>query len=360
MKKILFIALGLLFMALVSSPCFANPNYKVYKAKYEHPGSYKVLTLEYPDLVDTSRNNRPVPLKVYYPAKGKNFPLVVFSHGSGGYWDSYIYMVQHLVSHGYVVICPQHKFSDNEQVRFYMSSKGGRLRYLEAIFKTTRDPRAMLGRPKDISFAINQAIRWNNEHKQLQGKININKIGVMGHSYGAYTTLTACGAQPILDYMNPPVNPGSGLVEGFNDSRITFGLTLSPQPPGGTYFNKDSYKTIHCPIVGISGSSDYWKTFDDKKMAPEKRWQFWELLPEGNNYFLWLENASHFSFTDNPKAWMFPTRSRSDVQYITKAMMVLFSDYFLKERKETADYMNRAYANSLCGRVVTDVQWHEK
>ncbi len=98
-------------------------------------------------------------------------------------------------------------------------------------------------------------------------------------------------------------------------------------------------------MVGISGSKDTWKTFDDKVMAAKNRWQFWELLPNGDKYFLWLENADHFSFADNPTAWLFLSKSRPDVQRISKAMMVLFCDHFLKEKKEAKDKMNTEYAN---------------
>jgi predicted dienelactone hydrolase len=70
------------------------------RIEYEKPGSYKVKFLEFPNLKDVGRKNRRVPLKIHFPAKGKHFPLVVFSHGGGGNWDSYIYQIQHLVSHG--------------------------------------------------------------------------------------------------------------------------------------------------------------------------------------------------------------------------------------------------------------------
>lgn len=330
------------------------------QTEYAKPGPYEVKSLEFPNLKDNNRKNRRVPLKAHFPAEGKNFPLVIFSHGGGGNLDSYIYQVQHLASHGYVVICIEHVYSSNKRIKYYMSWRGGRMRYKEALCRTTRDPEAILERPKDVSFAIDQAVLWNKDYKEFAGKINTNKIGVIGHSYGAYTTLVICGAQPILDYLEPNVSPGKGLAGDFSDPRVTFGLAMSPQPPGGTFFDKDSYKTINRPLVGISGSNDTWKAFDDKVMAAEKRWQFWKLLPNGNKYFLWLENADHFSFCDNSKAWIFPSKSRPDVQRISKAMMVLFCDYFLKEKEEAKDKMNKEYANSLCGNVVTEIQWHEK
>lgn len=338
----------------------APSNYIEKKTEYDKPGPYKVKSLEFPDLKDANRKNRRVPLKVYFPVEGKKFPLIIFSHGSGGNWNSYMYQVQHLASHGYAVICVEHVYINNKQVKYYMSRRGGNMQFEEALFRTTRDPRAVLENPKDLSFAIDQAILWNKGHKELAGKIDVEKVGVMGHSYGAYSAIVICGAKPILDYLDPPVNPGKGLAGDFSDPRVKFGLAMSPQPPGGTYFDEKSYKTINRPLIAISGTNDSWKTHDDKVLPGTERLKFWDFLPEGDKYFIWLEDSDHFGFCDSPKASSLPSKSRPDVQRISKAMMVLFSDYFLKEIKDSKNKMNKEYVNSLCGNVVTKIQLYEK
>ena len=95
-------------------------------------------------------------------------------------------------------------------------------------------------------------------------------------------------------------------------------------------------------------------------MAPRHRRQVWELLPPGEKLFLWLENADHLCFSDNPKAHLLPSRARPDAQRIAKALMVLACDHFLKEKPEAQPGMNRDYVNSLCGRVITQIDWHAK
>ncbi len=360
MKRCTFVILGISLLLSGTFLSRTSPGEAADQTEYDKPGPYQVRSLEFPDLTDAKRKDRKVPLKVHFPATGGKFPLVVFSHGGGGNWDSYIHQVRHLASHGYVVVCVEHTDSNNERIKYYMSRRGGHLRFADALNRTTHDPQAMLQRPGDVSFAIDQAVLWNTGHKALAGMINTGRIGVMGHSYGAYTTLAVCGARPIVDYLEPVTSPGRGLGRDYSDPRVTFGLAMSPQPPGTTYFSTESYKTINRPIVGMTGSKDTGKTFDDKAMPAEARWQFWDLLPPGNKYFLWLENADHFSFADNPKAWLFPSESRTDVQRISKAMMALFCDHFLKGKKEAGGRMNREYVNSLSGTVVTEIQWREK
>jgi len=170
MKYFIFVILS---MALIFSELFmtkAGSEKLKNQTEYEKPGQYEVKSLEFPNLKDTNRNNRNVPLKVHFPAEGRNFPLVVFSHGGGGNWDSNIYQAQHLASHGYIVVCAEDVYSNNKRVKYYMSGRGGRMRYNEAFFRTTHDPKAMLERPKDVSFAIDQAVLWNKDYKELAGK----------------------------------------------------------------------------------------------------------------------------------------------------------------------------------------------
>ncbi len=326
---------------------------------YDMPGSFSVATVIFYDLVDADRENRRVPIKVHFPSDSGRFPLVVISHGGGGTWDSHLYQARHLASHGYVVACLEHVYSNAERMKYYMNAGGGMTMW-DALRRIMKDPRAVLERPKDVRFAIDQMLRWNAAHEQLEGKIDSGRIAVMGHSFGAYTTLVVCGAQPVLDYLDPVVPPGSGLAGDLSDPRVSFGLAMSPQSPGTVYFGTNSYRTINRPLVCLSGSEDTQWDYKGAPMPPATRWQVLELLPPGEKYFVWLDRADHFSFSDGPGASLFPSASRPDVQRISKALMVLFCDYFLKGKREARAYMNGEYVNTLLGDVVTGVQWKEK
>jgi predicted dienelactone hydrolase len=194
----------------------------------------------------------------------------------------------------------------------------------------------VLGRPRDVSFAINQAEEWNRTHPKLTGRIDTGKIGVMGHSYGAYTTPAVCGAQPILDYLEPVVPPGRGLAGDLGDRRVAFGFAMSPQSPGTTYFGPDSYRSVRCPLVMLTGSKDEQKRFDAAIMPATARREVFTLLPPGQKYFLWLKNVDHFAFADNAKSFLFPSRARRDTTRITRALMVVAADHFLKARPGAA------------------------
>ncbi|MBN1674820.1 MAG: hypothetical protein JXR37_27490, partial [Kiritimatiellae bacterium] len=105
------------------------------------------------------------------------------------------------------------------------------------------------------------------------------------------------------------------------------------------------------------GSKDVQKSAENTSMPAEARWEVLKLLPPGETYFLWLDNADHFCFADNPKAWLLPSRARADAQRITRAMTLLLSDHYLKQKPEAKSRLNGSYANTLCGRVITNVTW---
>ena len=335
------------------------------KTSYDKPGPFGVKTLEYRGLKDAKRNNRPVPIKIHYPDADGPFPLVIVSHGGGGTWDANVYQARHLAGHGYVVFCVEHVYSNADRVKFYMTRRGGRMTFTQALIRTLTDPKVVLGRPKDVSFAIDRAIVWNRTNQELKGKINAGKVAVMGHSYGAYTTLVSCGARPILDYLDPPGNPPRGLAADLSDSRVTFGFAMSPQAPGGTRFSNKSFKTINRPVVCLTGSGDISQIYrqgpDKGLMMPAtSRLETFKLLPAGRKYFLWLRNADHACFSDSPRAWIFPSEARVDAQRISRAMMAAFCNYYLKQDRTATACLNAEYVNSLCGEVITKVAWLEK
>ncbi len=325
-------------------------------------GAPRVVTLEFPDLADEGRDGRSVPLKIHCPVGDGPFPLLVYSHGGLGSWDAHLYEAQFMAGHGYVVVCIEHVYSNAAKGRDYVRQARGSLRerFDYALQRITHDPQTVLERPGDVSFAIDQAVEWNQGDPQLKGRIDTEKIAVLGHSFGAYTTLVACGAQPILDHLDPAVPPGEGLAGDLSDPRIMVGVAMSPQGPGSWGLGAESYGTIDRPLLCFSGSNDDMYAYDGSTLPATVRLQAFEALPPGDKYFLWLDKADHFSFADNPKAHLFPPPARADTQRILQPMTLAFCDAYLKDGADAKARLTEDYANSLCGDVVTQVTWYEK
>jgi predicted dienelactone hydrolase len=196
---------------------------------------------------------------------------------------------------------------------------------LEAM---TRDANEVLGRPKDISFAIDRAAQWNQSDEQLRGRLDVGHVGVLGHSFGAYTVLAVAGMRPALNWLTPAVAPGSGLGPDLRDRRVACGVALSPQGPGEPFFIEASYASLAVPLLGISGSKD-----QQQHAEPQNRRRAFELWPPGDKHLIWLANADHTAFSDatgSARRIMLPSRSRADVQPVVRVATLLFFNACLK------------------------------
>jgi predicted dienelactone hydrolase len=316
----------------------------------DQPGPLNVTTIEFPDIEDEQRGGRRVPIKVHVPQKQGKCPVVVFSHGGGGNWNANFAQASHLASYGYAVLCLEHVGSNTERM------KEG-LRLMDNVKAMTRDSSEVLGRPKDVSFALDMAEEWNRTHPELKGRLDLGRVGVMGHSFGAYTTLVVCGARPALDWLTPPVSPGKGLGPDLSDPRVAAGVALSPQGPGEPFFLETSYASVKTPLLGITGSRD-----QQQGAPPEHRRRFFELLPPGDKVFIWLANADHLGFSDSNGSGHrpLPSKSRADAQPLVRAATLLFFDATLRGDKEAEKALSYDSLRPLLGGVVNDLEVQKK
>jgi predicted dienelactone hydrolase len=270
---------------------------------------------------DAAPTGRKVPIKVHLPAGDGPFPVIILSHGAGGDWDTHFAQAAALASHGYAVLCLEHVGSNRERL-----TQGGRaMKNLDAMI---RDADEVLARPKDVSFAIDTAEQWNRSDERLKGRLDLQRVGVMGHSFGAFTTMVVCGMRPALDWLTPRVDPGKGLGPDLRDQRVKCGVALSPQGVGEPFFIAESFGTLKVPLLGISGTKD-----DQQAGQPAaNRREAFALWPKGDHRFVWLENAKHLDFTDasGGEGRGLPSASRDDVQPVTRAATLAFFDLHLK------------------------------
>jgi predicted dienelactone hydrolase len=282
-------------------------------------GRLAVETIAFADLADPLRG-RHVPIKVHLPAGDKPVPVVIVSHGGGGHWDANYAQAHHLASHGYAVLALEHVGSNTDVIKRAFA-------FMANLKAMTRDPDEVLGRPKDVSFAIDRAEEWNRVHPRLRGRLDVSRVGVLGHSFGAYTVLVVAGMRPALNWLVPAVPPGKGLGPDLRDNRVVCGVALSPQGPGEPFFIEESYASLKTPLLGISGSKDM-----QQGAPPENRRRAYALWPPGDTYLIWLSNADHTAFSDSTGSHrrMLPSAARDDVQPVVRAATLLFFNAYLK------------------------------
>ncbi len=304
------------------APAFEDP-----RGDWVTRGPLAVELVALPDLTDAARNNRRVPVKVHLPAGDGPFAIVLVSHGAGGDWDTHYAQAQHLASHGYAVLCLEHVGSNAERL------KDSR-RPLPDLLAMTTDATEVLGRPRDVRFVLDRAAEWQRTHAKLRGKLDLQRVALMGHSFGAATTMMVCGMRPALDWLRPTVPPGKGLGPDLRDPRVKCGVALSPQGVGEPFFIKESFASLAVPLLGVSGSQDR----QQGNLPAENRRQAFTLWPAGPHKLVWLANAKHLDFCDSTglARRMLPSATRRDVQDICRVATLFFLNGQLKGDAEAA------------------------
>lgn len=232
-KKVMIVLSAVLSAFLLSInmiPAFLFADYH----GRELTGDYEVAEAQ-AILIDSSRteefetdgSSREVPVHFYYPAdyaesKGSesthSLPLVIFSHGAFGYYQSNASTYMELASNGYVVVSldhPYHSFftkdsdgktvtvnpnfistamtvgGDNnpysEEETYEFTSKWIQLRIDDMNFVLDTLESAANGTYSD-SWCFNTDS--NEDIEKIMTLVNTDKIGLMGHSLGGATAVT--------------------------------------------------------------------------------------------------------------------------------------------------------------------------
>lgn len=230
-----------------------------------------------------AKRERDVPVRIWHPSEGDGLPVVIFSHGLGGTRANYAHLGQHWSSHGYVVVHVQHLGSDDAVWR---DTK----RPMEALQRAASDLDNLLNRPRDISFALDElARRAQLEDWPLRGRLDLARVAVAGHSFGAYTALCAAGRDLVVPLTREK------LV--LSDPRLKCAIAMSPQGDARER-SKGAWERFATPVLHMTGTRDESPIRGDATPA-ERRIPF-DTITRAEQYLLILEGAQHHAFGDSP------------------------------------------------------------
>ena len=226
-----------------------------------------------------ARRRRSVPAKIYCPAEGGGpSPVVIVSHGAGGSREGYEYLGRHWASHGYVSVHLQHIGSDEATWR-------GRPDPLSGVRESVADPRSALERPRDVSFAIDQLGELNSSDRVLKGQLDLDRVGLAGHSFGAWTALAVAGETFVL--------PGGREVD-FRDERVLAAVAMSAPVPRRREQAARAFGSIRIPCLHMTGTLDDSIIGDTK--AAERRIPY-DAIREADQYLVTFIGGDHMVFS---------------------------------------------------------------
>ncbi|MDA7027407.1 dienelactone hydrolase family protein [Bacillus sp. CLL-7-23] len=213
----------------------------------------------------------------------KSYPLVLISHGYGTGRMMHTAQAENLASHGFIVVAIDHTYSTTATV-----FPDGRITGLTTDLDGTPEKSTKLGGiwTKDTEFVISQIKKMNNT--VFNGKIDLNHIGIMGHSFGGATAFNA-------SYANPEIKAGINM--------------------DGSLYNLDKKHAISKPFLFIE-SDDFItiknkvdkNSFSDKEIKDSglTKKEFMMMIKTRKKEFHIIDQASlihidgtgHYNFTD--------------------------------------------------------------
>src|SRR5258705_10572129 len=134
---------------------------------------------------------------------------------------------------------------------------------MENMRKSAANLQNATNRPLDVSFAIDQMEKMNREDGPLKKRLDLARIGVAGHSFGAFTTLAIAGETFIA--------PG-GREASMGDARVKAAIPMSAPVPLVKARLDQAFAPIKIPGLHRTGTKD--SSPLGNSQAEEGRWTF--------------------------------------------------------------------------------------
>jgi predicted dienelactone hydrolase len=282
---------------------------------------------------------RPVPVKIYLPAETRGpFPVVLVSHGLGGTREGYAYLGRHLAGHGYVAVHLQHKGSDQE---VFLRPQGS----LQEKARSAVTLANILNRPLDLRFALKQLERLNREDPILKGRLDLARIGAVGHSFGAFTVLLAAG----LGLPNP-----LGRHVNLADSRIRAVVAMSSPVPPQKWGLPRMYGAIKVPCLHMTGTRDDSPVTGTR--AADRRLPF-DHMHQHDQYLITFKDGDHLIFSGRPAA-MPGGEKDGRFQDLINLAVTAFLDAYLREDQQALDWLRQGgLGQALAGEAQVEMKF---
>lgn len=210
---------------------------------------FKIL-LKKGEFHDASRN-RDVPYKIYFPVDHglEKMPVIIWSHGFGGNRDGASFISRFVSSHGYVIVHLTHHGTDSS----LWEGKDG---HPWDILKNTKVPRATtLDRMYDVPFVLDQLSGWADENPDVGAHMDLENLGMSGHSFGAMTTQVMAG---MVFPKNEKDELRSSDLVSLREDRFKAGILYSPVPIAhlSDALPSELYGPIAIPLFHMTGTED--------------------------------------------------------------------------------------------------------
>jgi predicted dienelactone hydrolase len=195
----------------------------------------------------------------------EKFPLIVYSHGSGGLRYIHSAYTEALASHGYIVVAPDHTGNTAAE---RITGQGAPP--AEVAFT----------RPTDVRRVVDAFV--DSAHPTAgpyASKTDAAKVVITGHSFGGFTSIAS-----VVGFTNE-----LGTVAA--DPRVVAIVPMAPAS-ASTFFPDAQIASIKVPMMVLVGTDDKTTPVDPNVT------RLWDLAKNSPAYRVELKAGEHQTFTD--------------------------------------------------------------
>ncbi|WP_313731664.1 alpha/beta hydrolase family protein [Cohnella nanjingensis] len=256
------------------------------------------------------------------------YPVLIFSHGMNGYRNQNTFQVEELASHGYIVVGIDYAYEAAASVypdgRAAMSKIGADLtsnaKYDEHIPLWT----------DDATFVLDQVekLNLNDSTGRFTGKIDMNRVGMFGHSFGGAVTVQ-------MLRKDPRVKAALSMDGGF------YGQPVSDEGLGKPFlmmYSEETYKKVMTAFDDVAGKTGVGSR--EAFEAPRKEYiQRSAHALAGGGLSILIPGSKHASYSDlalfSPLLGLGSADPRRDHRIVNE-FSVAFFDRYLKGKDDSA------------------------
>lgn len=304
-------------------------------------------------LTDESRA-REFMVEIYQPLRwreGKT-PVVVGSHGLASNTQHFRRQAEHLASYGYVVVLIQHIGSDDQRM----------MAMLNGFERELFDVNEFIDRPLDVSYVLDE-LELRNE-TEFGGRLNLEAVGVMGHSFGGYAAFALAGAEINFEQLEKDCSrviwdPNISLLlqcqalklpretYNFRDERIVAAVGINPV--NSSIFGQQGLSKIEIPVALGAGTHD----LATPAVLEQIRSFIWLTTP--NKYLVVMEGQSHTNISELDAGVQELINSIPNLQLpqgglqdkYNNPLLLAFFEFYVADNPDFQIYLQPAYAEYL-------------
>lgn len=237
---------------------------------------------------------------------------------------------------------PEHPGSNAQQVQAL----------IDGLVSEVATPAELIDRPLDVKFLLDELARSYGE------QLNMQRVGVLGQSFGGYTVLALTGAainftqlQQDCSRLNDSLNLSLLLQcralelppidNELSDERVKGAIAINPV--GSTIFGESQFSQIQVPLMLVASSND-----TVAPALPEQIQPFtWLTTPD--KYLVLLRDGTHFSTLaaaagDVPVPEPVIGPDPAIAQDYMRALSVAFFQTYIAGQSDYQVYLSAAYA----------------